>query len=169
MKIFVTILIGTILIGCGPQNNDFDPFDNEYRFHKTFRQSDYDTINGECGYWNLTNRDDGTYYQFFLDESEIVAKGFNLIIDEIQVSNLNNDSINRLFESIENKTIDINLIQERLKQFKIKQVTFLPDSTLINRLELIDENDSTYYADVLPFYENNKIFRQISYFNGKGN
>lgn len=169
MKNCLTLLIGSILIGCGPQNNDFDPFDKEYRFHKTFSQADYDTINGECGYWSLTNKEDGTYYQFFLDEDEIVAKGFNLVIDEIQVLNLNNDSIKRLFESVENKAVDLNLIQERLKRFKIKRVNFLPDSTSISRLELIDENDSTYYADVLPFYENNRIFRQISYFNGKGN
>ena len=164
MKILVTILVGTMLIGCKTKNIDFDPFDNDYRFHKNFRLSDYDTIRIECGYWNLTNKHNGSYYQFFLDESEIVGKGFNLTLDEIQVSYPDYDSINSIFKSMQKKLIDITSIQERLKQFGIKQVTLLPDSVLFDRLEMIDERDSVFYANILSQVENNKIIRQISYF-----
>ena len=47
-------------------------------FIEILRLRDYDTIPVECGYWNLTKQNDRieNYYQFYLHEKPIVAKGF---------------------------------------------------------------------------------------------
>lgn len=169
MKIFTTtILLGVILTACGPENSNFDPFDKEFSFHKNFNLSDYDTIRGECGYWNLTNRNDGTYYQFFLNENEIVAKGFNLTLDEIIINYPEDLTYNEtITNASKNNPIDTNRIKERLKFFEIKKVIFVSDKTQIQAIKMTDQKDSIHFADILPFLDSNKIVWQISYFNGK--
>jgi hypothetical protein len=69
------IIIVAWCTGCKSSNTNFYPFDQDFRFHKNFNLADYDTIMGECGYWNLTNRKDGTYYQFFSKKEENSSKG----------------------------------------------------------------------------------------------
>ena len=83
------VLIIVIWTSCQPANIDFNPFDDEFRFHRSFNLTEYDTVIGECGYWNLTKQNGGLkiYYQFYLDERDIVAKGFQLDLDEIQFNN----------------------------------------------------------------------------------
>lgn len=67
MKNIGLLFITFIVSNCQPKNVEFNPFDNEFRFHRNFQLSEYDQIMAECGYWNLSKRKDDLeiYYQFF--------------------------------------------------------------------------------------------------------
>jgi hypothetical protein len=176
MRSFViVILIGSVWICCRPKNAAFNPFDKEFKFHKNFNFSDYDSVTGECGYWNLTNRNDGTYYQFYIDEKDIVAKGFKIDFDQIIVKNPDTTDDYRIhLERIYSYPVDSNLVRKSLSNLNIKKVQFVYDSSSFPSIEIIDLNDSIHYTSLSWYYSVNehfnelKIVRQIDYFNGKG-
>lgn len=155
---------------CQPDNIDFDPFDNEFKFHQNFKLQDYDSITGECGYWNLTKTDNGlgTYYQFFLDEKEIVAKGFNLDIDEIPIINIDSlNSENGIIRLLEGHPIDFESAKQKLTIFNIKEIKVKEPVSTFMRIELIDNRDLIYQADITTFVEETKMIRKLTYFNIK--
>jgi hypothetical protein len=161
------ILITIILTGCGPNNIDFDPFDSQYRFHEKFNLSDHDTIIGECGYWNLTNRNDGTYYQFFLSEKKIVAKGFNITIDNIKSEfAIDGPNTEEFIEVIRENPVDTIKIKSLLKIFEPKKISFIYDTTSLIGVEIIDKEGSAHLAEVTAFWNGQSIERQIQYFKG---
>ena len=41
------VLIIVIWTSCQPANVDFNPFDDEFRFHRSFNLTEYDTVIGE--------------------------------------------------------------------------------------------------------------------------
>ena len=155
---------------CRPDNADFDPFDNEFKFHQNFKLQDYDSITGECGYWNLTKKNNNglwTYYQFFLDE-EIVAKGFSLDIDEIPI--INKDSLNTengIIKLLERYPIDFESAKQKLSIFNIREIKIKEPVSTLMRIELIDSKDSVYQASIMTFFEETKMTRQLTYFNNK--
>jgi hypothetical protein len=166
------ILIVAIASGCyEPKNYDFNPFDDEFLFHKNFKISDYDTIMGECGFWNLTKRNDGleTYYQFFTNKKPIVAKGFDLDIDEILVDDKDSlESETYLKKLWRNRPINFELVRQRLSPFKIKEINIVRQTDAYLDIELIDVRDSVYTASIImALLEDNKITRQLQYFNGR--
>ncbi len=161
------ILIVLIIVSCQSENVDFDPFDNEFRFHRNFKISDYDTLNGECGYWNLTKRNDvvKNYYQFYVDEKSIVAKGFSLDIDEIPIveDSLNTDGY--VIKLLEKHPIDFEQLKQRLTIYKIEEIKVLSPTDTYVKIELVDLNGSTYKADIIAVFEDNKFTRHLTYFN----
>lgn len=163
------IIITFFWTGCKHSNTDFNPFDQDFQFHKNFNVADYDTIMGECGYWNLTKRIDGTYYQFFDNKKEIVAKGFNVAFDEITISNYDSLEHNELMtKAIKEYSFDINTIKQSLQKFQLKEIKFRYDTSLFPAIEMVDEEDSTHYASLtLEFDGKDKIVREVRYFNGK--
>lgn len=179
MRSFViVILIGSVWMCCRPENTTFNPFDNEFKFHGDFNLSDYDTVPGECGYWNLTNRNDGTYYQFYLDEKDIVAKGLNIDLDQLVVDSFNVEykyDERKIVRILDSNPLDTNLLKLRLANFiTVKRVRLSLERSVLpflEGIELIDNNDSIRFADILVRTietENQvKIARQFSYFNGK--
>lgn len=164
----IAMLIVTILAGCGSRNEQFSPFDDEYEFHTNFKLSDYDTIDGQCGYWNLTNRNDGTYYQFFLNEKRIVAKGFDIVIDELEVEYSGDEPNSQQFiDALKRNPIDTNRIKAHLEKYNPKAVMFLYDTTSLTGLKIVDQRDSVHLAAVEAFWNGQRIERTIGYFNVK--
>lgn len=166
-RLATIILVLTIVFGCQPKNRDFNPFDDEYKFHDKFKLSDHDTVMGECGYWNLTNRKDGTYYQFYLSEKEIVAKGFNITLDDFNVD-FGEDGPNphEFVEALKSHPLDTTRIKSLVEIFDLKKVTFLYDTTSLTGLAMVDQNDSVHLAEVVPFWNARSIVRQVQYFKG---
>lgn len=172
--ICLLILIGTLFIGCRYDNSSFYPFDNNYTFHKSFAMSDYDTVMGECGFWFLYNKVDGSYYQFFGDEKNIVAKGFTIDLDEIAIDNLDDLSfVKRSALKFEMKAFDTTKLKTSLFNFKIREVEVFSDTTdaIESIVEMIDKNDSVQIARVVCYYDYDrpgklKIIKQLRYFNG---
>jgi hypothetical protein len=171
------ILVGAIWFCCSPKNNDFNPFDSEFKYHKNFSKTEYDTVMGECGYWFLYNKIDGTYYQFFNDEKAIVAKGLCIDLDQITIDHaVGEDSVDeKITVALGASPLDTVLIKTRLANFvKIKKLILSEDRSVLPFLqgvEFIDANDSTYLAEIC--IENTqtskqlKLLRQFRYFNGK--
>jgi len=161
-----------ILAACQTKNIEFNPFDDEFEFHRNFISEEYDTIFGECGYWNLTKKtqDLKPYYQFYLNEKPIVAKGFDLILDEIEIleeDSLKNDSSTT--QKFVNQPINLALIVEKLKIFNIKEVKVLELNSVISSIKLTDNKDAVYNASIMINIDSNKITRKLSYFNAKKN
>lgn len=172
--IFLTLSISAVFIACKPHNEDFNPFDNEFEFHQNFKLSDYDTVWGECGYWNFTNRNNGTYYQFYLGEKDIVAKGFNIDFDQQIFINPDTTDDYRVYsERVYLDPIDTNLVKKCLLNLKIEKVRFIYDSSRIPSIEIIDSTDSirqislSGYFSINEFSKELKLVRQISYYNDK--
>lgn len=167
MRNVALILIVFLSLACQPTNEDFNPFDNEFSLHRNFKLADYDTLMGECGYWNLTKRDSiQVYYQFFLDENPIVAKGFNYVIGEVII---NTDSVNYhyLLDFIKNNSIDYVSTAKRLSAIGIKEVNPIDTVSDYMRVELLHNNGKNYYGYIASFANGGKITRQLSYFNGR--
>jgi hypothetical protein len=176
----LTILIILCALSCRAPNREFNPFDQEFRFHQSFRIEDYDTITGECGYWNLTNRIDGGYYQFYMDEPEIVAKGFNVdmrIAEADGIEDLSNDEVQKLFDS---HPIDLLQLKKELSKLNVVDVKYMrrlqevfdigtntEKMDSVNSLGLVYNNDSIYFPFVEPYRIEKRIGRRIGYFNGK--
>lgn len=168
-------------LACAPRNEEFNPFDSEFRFHKTFDIKDYDTLIGECGYWNLTNRQTGAYYQFYLDEPEIVAKGFYVDVEIAEVDTTKIFSQEQV-DSL-SRTYPLNLLnlKESLAKLKFKDVRTMrvwgenlemetgrmwEDS--IEYIGVVDTNDSIHAIfDEPPFISGAKLIRRVGYFNSK--
>lgn len=159
------------MLGCKPGNVDFNPFDNEFKFHRNFNLVEYDTIMGECGYWNLTKTENGlnVYYQFFLDETPIVAKGFDLKFDEISI--FDEDSLENqdyLLNIIKRHPLNPDSIKNRLASLKIKDVKVYAPMELATLVEITDMRDSVYTASLEVYFDGKVITRNLNYFNGKG-
>jgi hypothetical protein len=123
---------------------------------------------GECGYWNLTRKENGLgiYYQFFLEEKTIVAKGFNLDIDEIPITLKDSLITEATFINLTKEhPIDIEYVKSKLSSFKIKDIVFKSPFGSYIEIELVDTKDSVYQASIMMLFENDKIVRQLSYFN----
>lgn len=167
------IILFLIVIGggsCQDVNSDFNPFDNEFQFHKGFRVSDYDTIMGECGYWFLTKRTNGidAYYQFFTDEERIVAKGFEVFVDEIAEHNIDSlKSEKYVIQLLETHPIDLTEITQRLSIFKVKEIKIVSQADIYMFVELTDERDSIYTGSITTTVDDKGITRHLRYFNGK--
>lgn len=168
------------ILSCNPQNKNFNAFDKEFRFHQGFRIDDHDTIIGECGYWNLTNRNDGSYYQFFVDEPEIVAKGFDIYLDVTKVDTNKVLTDDHLFEIMKSNPIDLIRLEKELSKLDIIDVRYVKKfgnvqdmvsgeerMDPINSLGVVYKNDSIYLTMVDTYIEGNKLIRRISYFNGR--
>jgi len=170
MKNSALIVVIVLATGCGPRNTDFNPFDNEFRFHSTFEYADYDSIWGTCGYWNLTKKKDSleTYYQFYLDEDEIIAKGFDLVIDEIPILNRDNLHTEQEISAFLNQhPIDLPAVKQKLLKVNIKEIKIQSPVSSFMQIQLVDTRDSVYIADIMSFIRENKMVRRLSYFHGK--
>lgn len=162
------ILLIIFAVGCGPVNDNFNPFDNEFKFHKNIILSDYDTIMGECGYWNYTNRVTGSYYQFFLDEGEIVAKGFNVTLSPILLQDsINQADPNHVVRLLQKYPVRLEEVEEKLQTYNSKLVRLTDNRDGIPGVEIIEENGSIQHATLSPYLENNKLIWEIQFFNGK--
>ncbi|WKZ59102.1 MAG: hypothetical protein QY309_14665 [Cyclobacteriaceae bacterium] len=168
MRIIGMILMMTLAIGCAPTNENFNPFDKEFKLHKNITLSDYDTIIGECGYWNYTNRITGSYYQFFLNEREIVAKGFNLKLNPIILEDtVNQTDPKHIFSILETHPVNLDMVKEKLQVYNVKQVRFIDDVDVISGIEITEESGSIQFASLSPYFADNKLIWQIQFFNGK--
>ena len=120
--------------------------------------------------WGLANSKDGltTYYQFYLNEKQIVAKGFILSIDSILIAD--EDMLcNELYINHEllNKPIDITAIQQKLARFNIKNINIIELNNQLTTLEMMDTKGSTHKGEIDVSYENYYITRELQYFNGR--
>jgi hypothetical protein len=165
---------------CGPRNEYFNPFDNEFRFHRRFNLADYDTIRIECGYWNLTNRNDGGYYQFYIDSPGVVGKGFNVYIDVAVPDTTRVLTPAEFWEIVESNPIDLAELKSKVSKLNIKDVRYvrtLSDVFIVgteeermdsvNSLGLVYMNDSIYFPSWHPIHEGNKVIWWVGYFNAK--
>lgn len=166
--------------GCGPKNRDFNPFDDEFHFHKRFDISEYDTIRIECGYWNLTNRSSGAYYQFFEDQPEIVGKGFRVYVDVAEVDTTKDLPSKEFGEMVDKDPINLDQLKTRVSSLGIKDVKYVRHFTKlyeggtgqermdsVTSLALIYKNDSIYYPTIKPYVDINKKVWKIDYYKGK--
>jgi len=106
-------LIITLLPGCKPAPT-YNPFDEvfEVRFSRSELQL-WDTIWVECGYYNLTLdlKDHQIYYQYFIEEPQVLAKGLELVIDTITSSiTPTKQNADSLFTTMHGLPIDTNRI-----------------------------------------------------------
>lgn len=154
------------LIGCDSSNQEFNPFDSDFHFHRNFDRSEYDTIVIECGYWNLTKQNGilSTYYQFFADNKQVVGKGFSLTIDELQLEDSSSDQKIKML--ISKNPIDVNQLKTGLSVFPVKEIKIKPDTSIFLRVEIIDNHDSLHYAWIEPYPSQGKLYRQLVFFNG---
>lgn len=179
-----TLIVSCIsfcLLACGPRNKDFNPFDDEFRFHKYFTASNYDTIIGECGYWNLTNRNDGSYYQFYGGDPKIVAKGFDVYLNVVEVDTsetLSGEELTKIFDS---HPVDLSELRNVLSKFNIADVRYVDgvfkdvidietgedETDSLKMLVLFCKNDSTYLPHINGFIDGNMLVRRIGYFNAR--
>ncbi|MFN7495574.1 MAG: hypothetical protein ACK5RG_21820, partial [Cyclobacteriaceae bacterium] len=90
MRLIIIIIVGLTFWTCKSNNDDFDPFDNEFLFHDKIDIADYDSIFIDGGYWALQKSKSGleSFYilqqpSYFFMKDKIVGKGFRLVVDSI--------------------------------------------------------------------------------------
>jgi len=170
-RISILLIISTVL-SCQQSSTDFNPFDNDFRLHSKMDFASYDTVLVQCGFWNLTMRSDNlsTYYQFFTDETPVVAKGFDFLINDLKVDTIQNDT---QYDSLDNIlkliSIDTSLIKQQLMVLGIKDIVILNDSSNFRNVKLIDNGNNVHFGDLFTFYDESesKLIRSIHYFNGR--
>ncbi|NOS93669.1 MAG: hypothetical protein HOP30_17260 [Cyclobacteriaceae bacterium] len=171
---FISLLFTLAFLSCERRPNRFNPFDEVYKYDKTFNPSTIDTINAECGYYNLASGNDDliTYYQVYLDEPEIVAKGFELAIDTVEM-----DSVEfRKLNSVEQvKTlyckipIDTSLVLAKLSRIGVRNIKISSDSGVYCSIAMMNNDGDTVRADIDVFYygEQRSMRRYIRFYKGK--
>ena len=161
MKIsLINLSIVLLLVSCKMKPN-FDPFDDQFNVSVDKIIADgCDTISAGCGYFNLTRTDGllNPYYQIHQEDfNEVVAKGFDFIVDTIVADEYGNDL--RLFEWIPEYT---NAFEEALDAYGYElQKTTDSSIVIVNKEKL----DTIELAKRIEKLDTTRVQILISYFN----
>lgn len=149
-----------LLVSCEIQPN-YDPFDDRFNISVEKIIADgCDTVSAGCGYFNLTRTDGilNPYYQIYQEDfDEVVAKGFDFIVDTLVVDEYEHDL--RLFEWIpENKKVFEYALD--VCGYELQKTT---DSSIIivNKEEL----NTIELTKRINYLDTTSVQRLISYFN----
>jgi hypothetical protein len=106
---------------------------------------------------------------FLAKKKKIVAKGFNIAFDELTINNEDSLRHNDIMLSAINKyPIDIIKITQPLKKFQLKEIEFKYDTLALPRIRMVDNDNCPHDGRIiLQFDGNDKIIREIWYFNGR--
>jgi hypothetical protein len=148
---------------------NFNPFDENFRFPDNIQFAEYDTILEECGYWQLARRDRGLsiFYQLLDKNPEIWAKGFTLDLDEIEIPEAVNQegflAVNNLFLRV---PVDTNGIRTALAKFDLVDFKMsapaFPYTTL-----LIDSKGNKFEGYIYAWKGDKTLGRYLEFRNSK--
>jgi hypothetical protein len=160
MRLIIIIIVGLTFWTCKSNNDDFDPFDNEFLFHDKIDIADYDSIFIDGGYWALQKSKSGleSFYilqqpSYFFMKDKIVGKGFRLVVDSIEMTDCNskfydsyddaNDMLKKLFDR---NPIDFEKVKARLLRLGVIDIKMLSDSIVPFKLEITNLERKTFKA-----------------------
>ena len=149
-----------LLVSCEITPN-YDPFDDRLNVSvDKIIANGCDTISAGCGYFNLTRTDGllNPFYQIYQEDFEqVVAKGFDFIVDTVVVDEYEYDL--RLFEWIPEYTMTF---EEALEPYGYElQKTTDSSIVIINKEKL----DTIELAKRISYLDTARVQIIISYFN----
>ena len=156
----VDLFILLLFVSCEITPN-YDPFDDRSNVSvDIIIANGCDTISAGCGYFNLTRTDGllNPYYQVYQEDfDQVVAKGFDFIVDTVVVDEYEHDL--RFFEW----TPEYNLaFEEALEAYGYELQKTTDSSIVIVNKEKLDTID---LAKRINYLDTTRIQRLISHFN----
>lgn len=161
MKIsLINLSIVLLLVSC-KMKPSYDPFDDRFDVSVDKIIADgCDTISAGCGYFNLTRTDGilNPYYQVYQEQfDQVVAKGFNFIVDTVAVDEYEHDL--RLFEWIPEKT---KVFEQAMNTYGYELLNKTDSFIVIVNKQKVDTVELQMRIN---YMENIRAQRIISYFN----
>lgn len=174
MRLVILFVIGLITWGCKSSNEDFDPFDKDFKFHNKMNVADCDTIWDTCGYWTFEHDDKNglkTFYEFLFDD--VIGKGFSLEVDRINTTECDTLFYRKDFDKIVRELfiqnpIDLSKIQPRLLGLGVTNIKIVSDTMIPFKLEITNSENKTFKGLLRGDCDwNGHIIRHIDFTNLK--
>jgi hypothetical protein len=152
MRLSILFLIGLIILSCKSNNDDFNPFDDDFRFHNKINLTEYDTIWDTCGFWSFEHDNKKglkTFYGFLFDEA--VGKGFSIEIDKIKTINCDSlfyreDYNNILAELFAQNPINLAKLKPLHLGLRITDMKIVSDSIVPYKIEITSSDNKIFKA-----------------------
>ncbi|UXE67243.1 MAG: hypothetical protein KA713_01390 [Chryseotalea sp. WA131a] len=152
MRLFTLFIVGLIALGCKSSNDDFDPFDKDFKFHNKMNVAECDTIWDTCGYWTFEHDNKNglkTFYGFLLED--VVGKGFSLDVDRINSTECDSlfyrkDFDNIMKELFMQNPIDIEKIRPRLLGLGVINIKIVSDTLVPYKIEITNSENKIFTA-----------------------
>ena len=171
LKIGVLIVFLINIISCKPSPT-YNAFDNEFDISlREVIKNGCDTITVGCGFFNLREKNGKlrNYYQIYVEDwNNVVAKGFDYILDTLYLKEEKEFGKTRNLKISETQIVELNT---ELEKYGFKFYNQKEDEFGNNSVQIINESSKkTFELELLTEWINQNnlvVYRQLSYFRGK--